>query len=141
MPLDIRIQDGWGTGSRACVTPRGQIIVGPLEYSQPYNVTADVANTGYNLIPPKADKVFIVTSIHLTANKNVGVGDAAIVIYEADSPTETTVVKSVFNLEMLRNSSRDLININLIVSEGKWLNVKTDDDDVFVTVLGYYAKS
>jgi len=39
---------------------------------------------------------------------------------------------------MVRQDKVILTNINLILSEGKWLNVKTTDNTVYATILGYY---
>lgn len=141
MTIDVKIKDGWGSGSEACVTERGQLITSPLDYSLAYPVAAAVDNTAYNFVPPISGKRFVVTDILLYANKGVGASDAAVEIYEADSATETTIVKSILAIEMLKNTSRDLIGLNLLISEGKWLNIKTDDNTIFATVMGYYVNT
>ncbi len=41
---------------------------------------------------------------------------------------------------MLKQSARDLIGLNIIITEGSWVNGVTDDDDVFATVAGYYIE-
>lgn len=139
MSLRVNLEDGWGTGSTVWVSEAGVMATGPLDYSQAYNATADVANTAYNLIEPKAGQIFVVTAILLYANKNVGAGDATVDLYEADAVDTTTIFKSVLSTEMPQKTTRDLTGLNLKVSEGKWLNVKTDDDDIFCTVFGYYS--
>lgn len=138
MAIDIHIAAGNGKQNLAGVSPRGQLYTAPLDYSTAYNATADVANTAANLLVPKTGKQFVITSIHLYANKNVGAGDATVVLYEATSSSTATVTKTIFTVEMPKYSYRDLTGLNLIVTEGVWVNIKTDDDDVFATVLGYY---
>ena len=81
MSIDIKIKDGWGTGAEACVSPRGQLIVAPLGFSLPFNVKAELVNTGYNLVPVSSGKRFIITDIILTANKSVGASDATVDLY------------------------------------------------------------
>lgn len=139
MSIETTIKDGKGSASRACVTKRNQLVTAPLDFSTFYPVTADVIDTGYNIAPAMAKLQFIITDIVLSANRNVGVNDATVVIYEADSLTETTVAKTVFTQEMVKQTSIAITGLNIIVTEGKWLNVKTNDDDVFVNVAGYYV--
>ena len=125
-------------GRWAQVTSRGQLVTAPLDFSSAYNATADVINTGYNLVTPQTSKRFVITDILLYANRNVGVNDATVEIYEASSDSSTTVDKSLFLAEMVRQAARDLTGLNLLVTEGKWVNIKTDDDDIFATIMGYY---
>lgn len=137
--IETRLKDGHGTRATAKVTSRGQLVVAPLDYSLSYNATAGTANVAANLVTPNTNKRFVVTSIHLYANKNVGANDATVVLFEASSDTTATADKVVFQVEMPKNTARDLTGLNLIITQGKWLNIKTDDDDVFATILGYYV--
>jgi hypothetical protein len=139
MAIDTKIVSSNGDSAGVTVTKRGQLVTSPLAFSTAYNATAGVTNTGYNLVTPVTAKQFIITSIHLYANKNVGAGDATVVLYEASDATTATADKTIFTVEMVKQTSRDLTGLNLEVSEGKWVNVKTDDDDVFATLLGYYV--
>jgi hypothetical protein len=130
------IQDA-GSGNRATVTRFGQLVVAPVDYSTPVAKTLDVINTAYNFVGPVMGKNIVITDIILTANKNVGAGDATVVVYEADAPDTTTSDKDIINLEMIKQSNLVLTGLNMIVSEGKFVNAKTDDDDVFVTIMYY----
>tara|TARA_R100001198_G_C5242067_1_gene219670 strand:+ start:6307 stop:6729 length:423 start_codon:yes stop_codon:yes gene_type:complete len=138
--IDIQIVGNNEKGGESVVrvSSKGQLSVGPLNHSVPVNVKAEVINTAYNLVVPVASKQIVITDIILTANKNVGVNDATVDIYEADSVDTTTINKSILQLEMLKNSNLVLTGLNLLVSSNKWVNVKTDDDDIFVTVMYYY---
>ena len=42
-------------------------------------------------------------------------------------------------MEIPKKTSLTLTGLNIIVTEGRWVNVKTDDDDVFATVAGYFV--
>ena len=137
--LSVGIRNG--NGNEAKVTSRGELIVSPLGYSESYAVTATVNNQGYNFTTPGTDKRFVITAILLTTDKNVGANGATISIYEASSATETTVDKEILTVEMLKQTNRDITGLNLIVTEGKWLNVKTDDNNLYATVLGYYIEA
>lgn len=139
MTISTVLRDGKGNGGEACITTRNQLVVAPLDFSTAYPVTANVINTAFNFVPPVASKRFVVTDILLYANKGVGASDATVDVYEATSATESTIDKSILAIEMLKQSSRDLTGLNLLISEGKWLNIKTDDNTIFATVMGYYV--
>ena len=139
MSLKIELKDGHGDGYTQKVSKWGIAATGAIDFSVSYPVTASVINTAYNFVGPQAGKQFIVTDIMLYANKNVGANDATVEIYEADGVDSTTVYKSVLVTEMLKQTSRDFIGLNLLVTQGKWLNIKTDDATIYASVLGYYV--
>lgn len=142
MSIKTTIKDGWGGGTEACVSSRGQLVVAPLDFSTFFQATLGVANTAVNIIPPKAGKRFVITALVFYANRNVGVNDASVEIYEASSNDTLSVDTSIFVQEIAKQtSSPSLTGLNILVSEGKWVNGKTDDDDVFVNMAGYYVDS
>ena len=65
--------------------------------------------------------------------------DTTVVIYEATTASTATVSKTILNVEMLKNSYRDITGLNLLITAGRYVNGKCDDDDVFVTLMGYYV--
>lgn len=139
--IDIQIVDADGTTQKAKVTRLGQLVVAPIEYSSFYNVKADTINTGFNLVGPKSSMCFVITSIFLYADKGVGANDATVIIYEADSPTTATVSKTLFQTEMLKQTYVSQPSLNIIITTGKWINVKTDDNSIYANISGYYVKS
>lgn len=137
--LKGQIQDGGGTGSLAKVSTRGQLIVAPIDYSTAYNATAGTANVASNFLGPQTGKRFVITGITLYANQQVSnTVDATVVVYEAIADNTVTSSKDVLSTNMTRKDRIVLTGINLILTEGVWLNLKTTDDDVYGTVLGYY---
>lgn len=120
------------------VTQYGQLVTGALAYSTPVAHTMTLTNTAYNFVKPISGKRIVITDILIYANKGVGVNDAAIEIYEADDDESIVISKSIISTEMLKQSARDLTGLNLIVSGGKWLNAKTDDNTIFMTIMYYY---
>jgi len=141
MPVPAEIIDGQGTTARACVTSRGQLVVGPIAFSDAYAVTVNATATAFNFVGPIAGKRFVITDILLYANKGVGAADASVQLYEASSDTSTTEDKTILDIEMLKQTARDLTGLNLIVTAGKWVNIKTDDDTIFATIMGYYVNA
>ena len=131
----------FGTKRGAGVTKNGQLTTAPVSYSVPIYKELATANTAYNFIKPKAGCRIVITDILLYANRNVGANDATVIVYEADSASATTESKILFQTEMLKQTRADLTGLNLVVNEGKWVNAKTNDDDVFVTIAGYHIGS
>ena len=136
--IDVNLRDG-ASGNTAAVTDRGQLVIGPLNFSTAYSIAAALDDTAYNFVPPEQRKRFVITDILLYANKGVGAGDATVILYEALSATTATVTKEILNIEMVKQTSRDITGLNLICSEGRWINIKTNDNTVFSTVMGYYV--
>jgi hypothetical protein len=149
MALKVEIVDGRGGGFKARTTPRGELVINKADYSIPYTAAATVINTGYNYtdlsgagIVPKAGKQFVITEILISCDRNVGATSGALInVYEADSPTSTTSTKDIIkDIEIVKNE-RQFMNLNMIVSEGKWVNIKTDDNNVRSTIWGYYVNA
>ena len=130
-------------GNKAFVTKRGQLVTTPIAYSQFYLASAVLAATGYNIVLPKAASKFVITDIIITADKNVHATNGAIIdIYEAESPTSTVVTKEIYQDEVVKFDRISLTGLNvLIVNEGRWINVKTAEATVRVTIGGYYIPS
>lgn len=130
-----------GSDVSAKVTSRGELVVGHLSFSSAYNANATVINTGYNLVPPQDGNCFIITDIMIFADRNVGVNDATISIYTAQSPTSATAETTILTTQIKASTSRDLTGLNLLVTHGVWVNAKTDDNNVYFTVFGYYIEN
>jgi len=129
--------DGSGSKVTATVTSIGQLVIAPYAYDEVVSGILDVDNTAVNFFGPKTGKQFVLTTILLNANKSVST-DCIVDIYEATTDVTATITKSILSIEMLKNTSRDITGLNLLITEGRYINGKTDDDDVFVTLMGYY---
>ena len=67
--------------------------------------------------------------------------NATVEIYEASSATATVVDKIIMQFEIGQNEFHPFNNLNLLVNEGKWINAKTNDDDVHMNILGFYVEA
>ena len=125
----------------AKVTTWGELVTGDLAPSTSSFKNLDVANTGYNFIAPVDGKDIFITGFHMYANKNVANTDAVVILYaNGVSGTDLTTTEILFETEMPKFSSLTITGIKLKVTEqGMWVNAKTDDDDIFVTLFYYYA--
>jgi len=138
MPVPSYITDPHN-GLSARVTEFGQLVTSPIAYSVPSAQTMTLTGTAYNFIEPEMSHQIVITDIILTTDKSVGANGASVQIYCADAIDSTTVLTDggVLDIEMLKNTNRDLIGLNFLVGEGFWVNAKTDDNNVQLTI-GYY---
>jgi len=128
----------FGGTNPVTVTSRGQLITAPFAFDQVVAKTLTSAGVALNFYPPKVSQCFVVTGILLTADKQVN-QDVLVDVYEGTTVSETTIDRAILHVEMLKNSGRDITNLNILIREGKWVNAKADDADVFVTIMGYYV--
>ena len=140
MSINVEIQgtDVNGHLARANVTPLGQLVTAPFSYDEVMADTLDSNGVAFNFFKPKTRKRFVVTVILLTADSNV-TGSSIIDVYESSAIDDTTIDKSILHIDLLKNDYRDMIGLNLLISEGKFLNAKCDDNDVSITIMGYYV--
>ncbi len=123
----------------ANVTSSGELVVAPLSYSQSQFVELAEPNVAYNFYRPRTGKQFVITAIRAKADRDVSpTADATVIIYEACSLNTTTVDKVLHQEAMVKGESLTFAPINALVNAGKWINAKTTDDDIHMTIWGYY---
>lgn len=136
-PVFIR---GGPSHTVARVTSLGQLVTAPLAYDETVFKELAVANTAYNFYKSQSGRQFVVTCIRAKADRDVSnTVDAVVVIYEASSETTTTVDKILHQEALIRGESVTLIPLNILVAAGKYVNAKTTDDDIHMTIMGYYV--
>ena len=140
MSAKIMMVDGTGTRRTAKVTIRGQVVSSPLEYSKFYPAATASNNVAVNVVPPIVGKQFIITDIILAANRDV-TNSALVDLFEASSSTSASVVTQIYQDDVSKQGRAILTGLNIIVSEGLWVNVKSDDVIVRANIGGYYADS
>lgn len=123
--------------NRAAISRIGQVIVAPFAYDEVVALTLTDANVAVTFYKPVVGRQFVITGILLTADSNV-TGSALVDVFEANAEFSTSVDKAILHVEILKNGYRDITNLNILSGEGKYINALTDDDDVFVTIMGYY---
>ena len=138
MGISIYVDGSGGTKNKAKVTKRGQLVVAPLEFSEPKNVTILLADTAYNVIEPKPKKKFVITSIVISGARSVGINGALVELYEADAIDETTSTKNIYTIDIARSASIPILPLDILINKGKWLNIKAGDVTVYATISGYY---
>lgn len=134
------VKDGHGEGHRVKVSSRGQLITAPLDFSSISSIVLDTANVPFNLVPPLNNKQFVVTDLILYGDRNIGVNDASVQIYQADSfEAPLGGGDASISLEIVKQTTVVLGGLNNIIDEGKWLTAITNDNNIFANVAGYYV--
>lgn len=122
---------------QARVTPRGELITGAIEHSQPYYVELGVNDQIYNAVPGKVGWAFVITGMIIGADRNVNT-DCTVHIYEATSADGVTS-RDIFIGDVNKGQTLPLVGLNVITEPTRWINATTDDDDVDLTIFGYYV--
>jgi len=139
--IQVKLNDGTGAGHTVKVTHTGELVTVRGNYDQTFQDSMTSINTAYNLIVPKTANQFIITGIVINADKNVSATDGAVVeVYEAADATTTTATKTILTLNIGKNSTIPLTGILIQTTKGIFLNAKTDDATVNITLLGYYLQ-
>ena len=137
MGVPSTIQDS-NSGLTAKVTRFGQLVVAPLQYSTPVTDELDVVDTAFNFIRPEQDHSIVITDIFVDADKSVSnTTPADVEIYEATTADTTTIDTGILSPRLLRGANRTATGLNLIIPEGKFVNAKTNDDVMTVTIMFY----
>ena len=130
---------GCADGTTANVTKSGELVVGPSSYDETEFNELAAADTAYNFYIPSPGCQFVMTGLLAYADKQVSSNtNATVVVYEADSPESTTVDKVLIQFELGQNQSLPYPNIRILVNSGVWVNAKTDDDDIHMTIMGHF---
>ena len=137
--IDVILTDGGGSLNKAKVTRAGTLTVSPADFSDPIFKEMETADVAVNFFKPKAGKFLIITSLVIHADKQVGVGGATVVFFEASNASTSTQDKVVFQTEITSDSDQIITGINWKVTEGKFLNGETNDDDIHANVAGFFV--
>ena len=135
---DILISDP-STGNQVKVTSRGQLVTAPLDFSDPVQNDLTVTCTAVNFFAPSSGQRLVITSILIGADRAVSQACGAIVeIYEATSATSTIVAKGIIKTGIVKNGTLPLLPLNFLATQGVWINAKTDDANINITIAGYF---
>jgi len=130
--------DGRGRGNRQRISDAGETITAPLTASVPEFVELTAINVPGNVQVPLAGQEIVITDIVLYANRNVGVNDATVEIYEATSTIATASQRTIFKMEMAKQTNLPMNGLNWLVTAGAFINAITNDNEVFVNLASYY---
>jgi hypothetical protein len=128
-------------GAQATVTDLGEIVVAPYSYSTAYYVSVAAAASPYEVVPAKPSHCFVITGLLLNSDKNYGTATAAetLTIYEANAADISVNLKTVTQVDLLRNDRLPVTGLNLLMSQARSIVAIADSAAVDVTIAGYYV--
>ena len=122
----------------AGVDPEGALTTNQPTASMPFGATLSVVDTAYNFFRPVRGQSYEVTSIIIGSDKDIGPDGAIVVIYEATSAASLVATKTLLSMQILRNTVVPLTGLHWAVTEGWFINVKTNDATVYVTIAARF---
>jgi hypothetical protein len=125
---------------QVAINDAGEILVsdGPYDLST-FNELADI-NTAYNFFGPRGREQFVITGFLMYGDKQVsGAANATVIIYESSQADSTTEDRVILQVEVGQNQSIPFPNIRILCNRGAYINAKTDDDDIHMTIFGHYV--
>jgi len=136
---DVTIYDDKNHAA-ALVSVNGELVVGPLSYSTAYYKLVDVATTPFEVVPASSGKKFIIDSMLFTTSKTFGSATTAetLTIYEASPADLSTNLKTVAEIDFLKNDRLVATGLKLATSTAISLVTTATDTNVSVTIAGYY---
>lgn len=137
MSLRVRLYDP-ANGKAVRVSDFGELITTPAGYDDIVSKDITAAGTASNFYAPVSSSQFVITAIRVKATQSVSnTVDCVVEVYEADSPTSTTVDRALFTEYVVRGEAATITG-RILVAGDKWVNVKVSDPTVIVSILGYY---
>lgn len=128
-----------GKEGTAKVTKSGELVVASLAYEETKFVELAEDNVGYNFFVPQSGKQFVITGFLAVGDQQItGNANANVIIYEAADRDTSTVDKILIQFVVKQDQDIAMPGIRILVSAGKFVNAKTDDDDVHMTIMGFY---
>jgi hypothetical protein len=122
------------------VNDAGELMVALGPYDLVKFNDMDVADQAYNFYSPRGTDQFVVTGFLAFGDKDINdATDSTVVIYEASAPDTTTVDRTLFQFEVGKLVPVPFTSLKILCNFGKYINAKTNDDDVHMTMLGYFV--
>ena len=137
MAAPVNLADG-DTSRVAKVTQFGELVTAPISYSDAASQNLNTVGQAFNLATPEHGNGIVITQVIASANSNVSnTVPADIVIYESDSQLSLDELDVVVRPQLTRARNFILSGLNLLVPPGRWVNAKTSDGDILLTIMFY----
>ena len=118
----------------------GELLISDGPYDLSTFNELDIINTAYNFFTPKGREQFVITGFLIYGDKQVAAStNATIIIYEASQKDSITTDRILVQVEVGQNQSIPFPSIRILCNKGVYINAKTDDDDVHMTIFGHYV--
>lgn len=139
--IQSKIVSGDGLGFCAKVNQYNQLVIGREQFDESSFNEMGTTGTAYNFFKPRVGYRFVITGAMCYGDRDIDDNNSTIIsIYEASSEDSTTEDKVLIKFGVAKKRSAVIPPLNLLVTEGKYVNAQTDDDDIFLTILGHYIR-
>lgn len=137
--INFSIRDAQNAKRAARVTASGELAVAPLFYDEPSFQNMGTDNQIYNFYEPRHGQQLIITGVLAYATKDVN--DASATTIEVFSAISASAGPTTALLTFGIGSTQavPIVPLNIKVAEGFWVNGRTDDDDVQITIFAHYV--
>ena len=127
-------------GQQVSVNDAGELLISDGPFDLAVFNELDIANQAYNFYGPKGQQQFVMTGFLMFGDKQVSsTTNATVTIYEASAPDSATVDRVLIKVEVGQNQAVPFPSIRVLANRGVYINAKTDDDDIHLTILGHYV--
>jgi hypothetical protein len=137
--IKVNLIDGSGTGRSARVNSFGQVVVGPLDSSEPTFHELDTDDVPVGFIQARAGEQFIVTSLIVNSSRDTSVNGALVEVYESDAFASANITKSLLKVDIPRLTAIPFNPSNFEITPGAFVNAVSDSTSVFLTISGFYV--
>ncbi len=136
--LPVRLM-GDGT-QQVKVNEAGELLISDGPYDLATFNELGTVDTAYNFFGPRGREQFVITGFLMYGDKQVNSStNATVTIYESSQKDSTTEDRVLVQVEVGQNQSIPFPNIRILCNKGVYLNAKTDDDDIHMTIFGHYV--
>ena len=136
----INVQLIGQNGKVVKVNDGGELQIAQGSYDLASFNELDIVDTGYTFYEPFGNNNFVITGFLIYGDKQVNSNtNATVTIYEASERGSTTVDRTIVQVEVGQNQSIPFPNIRILTSYGTYINAKTTDDDIHMTIFGHYV--
>jgi hypothetical protein len=136
--LPVRLM---GPGSQQVkINEAGELLISDGPYDLAMFQELDAIDTAYNFFGPLGREQFVITGFLMYGDKQVNTStNATVVIYESSTSDSTTEDRVLVQVEVGQNQSIPFPNIRILCNKGVYINGKTSDDDIHMTIFGHFV--
>ena len=128
-------------GNSVAVNKDGELRSSPIADKSKFH-NMDSTGTAFSFFPPIDGSQFCITLMRYKAAQNVQpTTDAEVIVYQDDAADGTAAAADdILHQDALVRGQAATIPALLLVDAGKFLNAKTSDATIPMTIMGHYVK-
>ncbi len=124
------------SGNTVEISSLGEVFT-RLQFSSAEKISLTSDNVVVNIVKPRSGQKMVITGLIVNSDRAV-VGEAEVKVYEADTPTGTSV-KDILTFDVPKNATIVTAPLLIETTTGRYINAVADDSNVNVTLLCYFV--